>query len=193
VNKSLMASDFVQAAALLGCEAAAIKAVAEVESRASGFNPDGSPVTLFEGHKFHQFTKGRFDDTHPTLSYAEWTRIHYGATWQDEQARLEIAITLDRPAALMSASWGKFQIMGFNHAAAGYVDLEAFVVDMCRTEREHLLAFCAFVKTNGLDDELRDRRWSDFALRYNGKSYKANRYDLKLAQAYARYVAQGAS
>jgi hypothetical protein len=192
MSKSLTPSDFAHAAALLGCEVAAIKAVSEVESRNSGFNPDGSPVTLFEGHKFHQFTQGRFDDTHPTLSYAEWTRIHYGRTWEDEVARLEIAITLDRRAALMSASWGKFQIMGFNHGAAGYTDLEAFVVDMCRTEREHLLAFCAFVKSQGIDDELRDHRWSDFALRYNGRSYKANRYDLKLAQAYARYVKDAA-
>jgi hypothetical protein len=186
---SLVEEDFQHAAAALGCSVAAIKAVAEVESRHSGFNPDGSPVTLFEGHKFHQFTGGRFDNAHRTLSYPTWTRVHYGRTWEEEQLRLQVAITLDRKAALMATSWGKFQLMGFNYGVCGYVDLEVFVTDMRRSEREHLMAFVAFVKNQGLDDELRDLKWASFALRYNGRSYAENKYDLKMAQAYTRHAA----
>ncbi|MBU7571486.1 MAG: DUF3380 domain-containing protein, partial [Flavobacterium sp.] len=32
-----------------------------------------------------------------------------------------------------------------------------------------------------------NKNWAEFALRYNGKGYKTNRYDEKLMKAYARY------
>ena len=38
----------------LGIEAAALKAVIEVECKGSGFNADGTPVILFERHVFRQ-------------------------------------------------------------------------------------------------------------------------------------------
>lgn len=177
-------NDYARAAQRLGCSPAAIEAVASVESKGAGFNPDESPKTLFEGHVFHRLTGGRFDVSHPTLSFAKWTRDYYGRTWQDEQYRLEQATTLDHAAALMSASWGKFQIMGFNHGACGFTSIEAFVEAMCESEARHLEAFVGFIESNGLADELRDKRWADFARTYNGPGYKANRYDEKMAAAY---------
>src|SRR5690606_11763897 len=42
--------DIIRAAQALGVEPAAIRAVTEVESRGSGFLPDGRPVILFERH-----------------------------------------------------------------------------------------------------------------------------------------------
>jgi hypothetical protein len=91
------------------------------------------------------------------------------------------------PAALKSASWGKFQIIGFNHAAAGFKELQAFVNAMYRSEGAQLDAFVAFVLHEKLDDELRERRWADFARRYNGPGFKANAYDTKLAKAFAHF------
>jgi hypothetical protein len=44
-------ADFEQAAALLKCDVAAIKAVAEVESSSNGFLSDGRVKILFEGHQ----------------------------------------------------------------------------------------------------------------------------------------------
>jgi N-acetylmuramidase len=179
--------DYARAAARIGCDEAAVRAVARVESRGSGFNPDGSAVTLFEGHKFHRFTAGRFSASHPTISYPRWTREHYGKDWRQEQERLLLAISLDRDAALKSASWGRFQIMGFNHGACGFADVEAFVDAMRESEGRQLDAFVELIEEWGLADELRDHRWADFARKYNGPAYAENRYDSKLAQAWSSF------
>ncbi|MFB9080551.1 N-acetylmuramidase domain-containing protein [Flavobacterium procerum] len=34
---------------------------------------------------------------------------------------------------------------------------------------------------------LRNKNWASFALKYNGPAYKTNKYDEKLARAYAKY------
>lgn len=183
---ALKREDFIDDAAKIGCEVEAVMAVAAVESRGGGFDPEGFPKTLFEGHWFHKLTKGKFSASHPTLSYPKWTRIHYGKTWQEEKARLAAAIKLDRQAAMMSASWGMFQIMGFNHTICGYKTVQSFVNDMCKSEDAQLMIFTQFIMNSGLADELRDKRWADFARLYNGPEFAKNKYDQKLAAAYAK-------
>jgi len=187
MSRSLTEEDFAFAAAALGCEAAAVKAVCEVEAPRGGFNPDGTPVTLFEGHKFHKATGGRFDESHPDLSYSSWTRQFYGKTWQQEKDRLSRAAELDRAAALESASWGRFQIMGYHWKALGYLSVQDFVNQMYRSEGAQLLAFVKFVQVNGLARHLRARNWAAFALAYNGAGYAQNKYDTKMAAAYTRF------
>lgn len=183
---ALTRQDFIDDAAKIGCEVEAVMAVAAVESKGGGFDPEGFPKTLFEGHWFHKLTKGKFTATHPTLSYPKWTRVHYGRTWQEEKARLQAACALDRSAALMSASWGMFQIMGFNHTICGYKTVQSFVNDMCKSEDAQLGVFTGFILNSGLADELRDKRWADFARLYNGPEFAVNKYDQKLAAAYAK-------
>jgi N-acetylmuramidase len=136
----LVREDFLDDAQRIGCEVEAMMAVAAVESSGSGFNPDGTPVSLFEGHWFSKLTKGVYDVSHPTISYPKWTREFYGKTWEAERARLQEAIALDRPAALMSASYGVFQIMGLNHGYCGFPGPESFYTAMCRDENEQLAA-----------------------------------------------------
>lgn len=187
MKPTLTEQDFTDAADQLGCEVAAIKAVCQVEAPRGGFNPDGTPVTLFEGHKFHKFTNGQFDGEAPDLSYRTWTRKHYGKNWQAEQDRIQRAMALDREAALRSASWGKFQIMGFNHEAVGFPAIQGFVNAMYKSEREHLMAFVMFVLKNGLAPSLRRKDWATFARGYNGPGYAENRYDDKMAAAYAEF------
>ncbi len=186
---ALVREDFIDDAKLIGCEVAAIMAVAAVESRGGGFDLEGFPKTLFEGHWFHRLTKGKYTVSHPTLSYARWTKAHYGKTWQQEKTRLATAMALDRNAAMMSASWGMFQIMGFNHGACGFKTVQSFVNAMCKDENAQLSAFTSFIITSNLGDELREHRWTDFARLYNGPGFAQNRYDIKLAQAYAKLKA----
>jgi hypothetical protein len=185
---ALTREDFIDDANLIGCDVEAVMAVAAVESRGGGFDPEGFPKTLFEGHWFYRLTKGKFAESHPTLCFPNWDRRFYGKTWQEEKARLAEAASLDRTAAMMSASWGMFQIMGFNHAKCGYKTVQQFVNAMCRDENAQLEAFTQFIINSGLADELRDRRWADFARLYNGPGYQANKYDLKLAKAYDKAV-----
>ena len=181
----LTEADYQQAAQKLGCEVAAVKAVAEVESGPHGaFLPSGDPVILFERHKFHQFTGGKYDQTNPGISNR--TPGGYGPVSQ-QHARLQEAAALDPDAALMSCSWGRFQVMGFHWQDLGYPSLKDFVDGMYVSEANHLDAFVRYVDKNGLAQHLKNRNWAAFALGYNGKDYKINKYDDKLAAAYKKY------
>jgi len=187
VKEKLTEQDFIEAAKILCCEVAAIKAVAEVESGPrGGFCEDDFPVTLFEGHIFYRYTQGIFALNHPTICYPCWTTKFYGKTWQAERKRLDDAVKLDRRAALMSASWGRFQIMGFNFPVCNCTHIQQFVNLMCKSEAMQLDLFCQYIIHEYLDDELRERRWDDFARRYNGPAYQKHDYAGKLERAYKR-------
>ena len=189
-NRVLSRDDFLDDADKIGCSVAAIRAVAEVESAGSGFDSLGRPKTLFEGHIFYKLTKGRFASSYPSICYPRWTKQYYGKTRDAEFARLQQAISLDRNAALMSASWGTFQIMGGNYAICGFSNVEDFVSAHHTDANSHLQCFTEFVLDRGLSDELRDLRWADFARIYNGASFKLNNYDLKMAKAYSKFAAE---
>lgn len=178
------------AAKKLGCAVAAVRAVIDVESR-GGFLPDGRPKILFERHYFSRLTKGVHDSKHPDISNRQWGGYKGGAAEYD---RLHRAIALNRDAALRSASWGAFQIMGDNCKIAGCTSnkVEEFVASMVAGEPEQLDAFVSFVTNNHLDDELRRLDWVGFARGYNGLGYKKNKYDEKLAAAYRYHNAGGA-
>ena len=179
----LAAADFERAARAIGCAVAAVRAVCDVES-GGGFLPDGRPRILFERHVFSRQTGRRFDAVHPNLSNRSPGGYRGGAA---EYARLHAAIALDRAAALQSASWGAFQIMGFNHKAAGFADVEAFVAAMVSGSGAQLDAFVRFLQSAGLADELVRRDWPAFARGYNGPDHAKNRYATRLAAAYARH------
>jgi len=179
-------TDFERAAAELNCEVAAVKAVAEVESRGSGFLPDGRPKILFEAHHFARLTKQQYNLTHPNISSKRWSKSLYlgGAKEYD---RLKEAMLLDPPAAIQSASWGAFQIMGFNYVAAGFKTPAEFVNAQYVSEGEHLKAFLGFVKSVGLLKHIQMKNWEAFAKGYNGPKYKENNYDGQLAKAYEKH------
>lgn len=191
----LTEADYQDAAGALRCSVAAVKAVCAIEAPDGGFDSNGLPRILFEGHKFSAATGGRFDTSYPTISYPQWTRQFYsrGQTPDvrnaGEHLRLQQAAALDRDAALASASWGKFQILGANYRACGFPTLQAFINAMHAGEAEQLGAFVRFILHERLDDEMREGRWEDFARRYNGPAYAQNRYHTKLAAAAARQYA----
>lgn len=185
--EKLVDTDYNTAARMLKCEVAAIKAVASVESSGDGFLPDGRVKVLFEGHQFYKYTKGAFATTHPTLCYPKWTRQFYANTGAGEYARFEQAIALNRTAALLSASYGKFQVMGFNFAICSFINVEDFFSAMQKSEADQLDAFCNYIKSNCLTDELTNLQWDKFACKYNGPEYRKNSYDAKLAKAYNQY------
>lgn len=180
----LTEADYARAARALAVDVPAIKAVAEVESAGDGFLDTDEPTILFERHKFHKHTGGRFSQAHPDISNPK--SGGYGKT-KDQHARLQKAVALDRDAALMSTSWGKFQVLGENWEDLEYADLQEFINTMYRTEADHLDSFVRYVKANNLDGALRAHRWAAFAKGYNGKNYKAGKYHTKLARAYAKH------
>lgn len=180
--KTLTEQDYIDAANKLQCEVSAIKAVSEVESNGGGFLPSGEPKILFEGHVFYELTKGKFGVSN--VSYPKWISKYYN---EDQHKRLEKAVALDRNAALQSASWGRFQVLGKNWKSLGYSSLQEFINSMYESEGKHLDSFVRFVKVNKLDDELRRKDWAGFARGYNGSGYAKNKYDIKMAKAYEKY------
>ncbi len=187
----LTTSQIEAAAKRLGVEPCAIRAVVEVESAGAGFLPDGRPKVLFEGHIFWKELRKRGLDpephaaARPDLVCAKWTREHY-RNGPGEWERLEAACKIHREAALSSASWGLFQIMGFNCRLCGFADAEAFARAMARDEAAQLEAFCEFLRNEGLALFLVGRDWAGFARRYNGPAFAQNKYDVKLTYAYER-------
>ena len=181
-------ADFERAAKAIGCTVAAVRAVNQVESR-GGFFADGRPKILYERHIFHRLTAGKFSAAHPDISNKA-PRGYIGGP--AEYGRLARAIALDRKAALQSASWGAFQIMGFNFKLAGFANVEDFVKAMVSGQGAQLDAFVAFVRKNNLDDELVRLDWAGFARGYNGQGFRENKYDEKLADAYAFWSRGGA-
>lgn len=175
---------YKQAAQSIGCDVASIKAVSEVESMGDGFL-NGEPKILFERHVFSRRTNGKFDKSHPSISNP--SPGGYGK-YSEQHERLQEASALDRDAALQSASWGRFQIMGFNYKSAGFNTLQEFINAMYKSEDEHLNAFVNFIKSQGLSKYLIAHKWVDFAKGYNGPSYAKNSYDTKLAEAYRKYA-----
>ena len=140
----LKEGDFERAAERIGCEVAAIKAVAGIESGGrNGFLEDGRPKILFESRWFHKLTDGIYDESQPDVSTAKWLRNYRGGA--GEYDRLNEAAALDRQAALKSASWGKFQILGVNHKHCQFDDVEAYVKSQADSEGAHLDAFVSFV------------------------------------------------
>lgn len=176
-----------------GLEFETVKSVVIVESRGQGFDKEGNPKVLFEGHWFHKFTKGKYDKSNPTVSYPKWTSKYYN---MNQRNRLIEAAKLDYKAALMSASWGLGQVMGFNYKLVGYDSVISFSEAMCTSEYLQAKAMFDYIKNTGLLEPLkrinkgltrnqRIRYWKIFAKKYNGSGYEKNDYHNKLENNYA--------
>nr|MBI1230115.1 DUF3380 domain-containing protein [Cytophagales bacterium] len=187
-----------------------VKAIVSVESAGRGHLKDGRAKILFEGHKFWQWLEKEKMD--PKLSvkgnedilYEKWTRAHYkGGT--REYDRLEKAKKLHPKAAVYSASWGLFQILGENIThfikGRGYKDHEEFEARQHESEYYHFLDFLEFIKTKKVrgtplidfvsENTNGNYDWERFAFGYNGSEYKVNKYDVKMKAAYEKFKAEG--
>ncbi len=190
----LSETDYQNAATKLGVPVAVIKAFAEVESSGSGFLPSGVPVILFERHVMYRLVKEKFGFTRADALAVKYPDIineksgGYGKT-SEQPGRMDRAASLiDRACALESASWGMFQIMGYHWSHLGYDSLQSFINRMYASEGDQLEAFVRFIKADaGLHAALKAKNWAEVARRYNGPGYAANKYDTKLAAAFARH------
>jgi hypothetical protein len=183
--KPLSEAGLQKAMETTGVDLPALWSVMTVETRGCGFIADRRPVILFERHVFHRRTKGKFSAREPDISSE--SAGGYGATgiWQHD--RLARAIKLNRAAALESCSWGLGQVMGFNAVKAGFTDAETMVRAMCASEDAQFQAMMNFIVAGELTGYLKRREWAAFAYRYNGEEFQKNKYDEKLAKAFARF------
>lgn len=192
-GEPLSEAAMIAAAQDLGCEVAAIKAVAEVESRGSGFDAQGRPTVLYERQVFSRncTPKGRFDSMPEISAPVGYGRGNYGNT-ESQWQKIAKAYALDPVAALKAPSWGTFQVLGENHKACGYADVREFVRLMITSPVGHLQVFVSFIRANpNLLRAIRALDWESFARGYNGKDFKTFGYDDKMRAAYARHAAAG--
>ena len=201
-TRFLTEQNLIDTARQLGIELAVLKAVNEVESSGRGFNVDGTVKILFEGHVFWQQLKERgvnpagFVSGAEDVLYNKWTKKFY-LGGKAEYRRLNKAIVLwnnhtalqvaGTEAAYAAASWGLFQIMGYHFKALGFKEIVEFVGEMKESEGDQLRLFARYIEVNKLAGYLKKKQWAEFALRYNGAGYKANKYDEKLARAYQKH------
>lgn len=195
-DKALRQIELVGAADTLEVELAAVMAVNEVESRGVGFHHGGArhnaPVILFERHIMHrrlQLHGVAVDEArrrHPGLVNPRPGGYLGGPA---EHRRLEAAVEIHEAAAIESASWGLFQIMGFHWSHLGYASAHAWREAMRASEGHQLEAFVRFIEADpAIHAALRRRDWRDFARRYNGPDFERNDYDTRLAAAYRRHA-----
>ena len=198
-DKFLGEQDLIDFAQKHQLELAAVKAVNEIESSGKGFLMDGKPKILFEGHIFWNQLKERgfnpsliSNPSNADVLYPKWSKTHY-IGGPKEYDRLEKAANLlpdpkVRDAALASASWGSYQIMGFHFKKFGYTSINEFVDQMYIHERNQLEAFGKYITAFGCITHLKAKNWAKFAHCYNGPLYAKNKYDVKLEAAYRKHL-----
>lgn len=164
-----------------------LHAFLDVESRGGGFDAQGRPKILFEPHVFYRNLRGeaRTRAVDLGLAYPKWGMKPYP---KDSYPRLLSAMAIDETAALKSASWGAFQVLGENYAKCGYPTVQDMVRAFMADEEEHLKACIAFLIAEEIDDDLKAHRWAVVARAYNGPGYAKHGYDTKLAAAYAKWA-----
>lgn len=185
------------AASQYGLPASVLKAIADVEARGCGFLNDGRPLILFERHKFYEhLSKAKGEAaakaamaSNPNICHPQWDKSAYRGK-EGEYPRLQQAMQFDKTAALKSASWGMFQIMGDNHKACGFSTVDAFVESVKLNETEHFKGLINFIRDPGnkrILDAIKAKDFVSLARYYNGPGYAANQYDVKLRNASALY------
>lgn len=178
----------------LNVEAAALLAVAEVESGGKPiWNVKGQslPAMRFEGHYFYRLLKGNKKKLEQAikagLANPKAGGVKNPSSYEARYAMLERAKKIDESAALASCSWGLGQVMGSHWKKLGYSSVQALVAKAREGIDGQIEVMAAYILVFGLVDELQTKGWASFAKQYNGPSYRVNNYDAKMAAAYARY------
>lgn len=191
MKPTLTLTDYQAAAQASGLDVPAIRAVTDVEALGGGFLPDDRPKLLFERHiMYRQLTAALGISNAVPIALKNPDIVNRspggyagGAAEWDRMAR---AIAIDRSSALQSASWGMFQLMGFHWQRLGFPNVQAFVNAMYESEAAQLAAFVRFIQLDSvMHRALQMHDWATFARRYNGPKFSQNRYDVKLARAFA--------
>lgn len=168
----------------LGVSLKQLRAVAKVESSGGGFDSKGRPKILFERHKFHKYTGGKW-------SVSAFSNPNGGGYSESSWDKLLGAVvTGDVDASFMACSWGKFQVLGEWWDEFGYASPFALAHSTVESEAAHYDLLCHYIEHNHLRDEMAALSANPdacraFARAYNGAKYAELGYHTKLARAMA--------
>lgn len=189
--------DYQRGAEWLGCPAAYIKAVAQVESAGAVVwkLPDGRDVlpVRFEAHVFGKLTGYRFNESNPGLSCRDWNPALAARTRLGAWEQLAAARRLDRQAANEATSWGAFQIMGYHWKRLGFGSVESFMHAMAdRLPAGQLDVFVKFIQADrALWSAMKAGDWPSFERIYNGGGF-GGAYAEKIAAAVGIFTGEAA-
>ena len=192
------ADEIRKVAAEFELEAAALLAVAEIESGGVVFAMvDGrqEPLIRFEAHYFDRRLSG---DAQAIARTARLASPHAGAVANpvSQEARWRLlarAVAIDRKAAYESVSWGLGQVMGAHWAWLDFADVDALVAEARSGTAGQARLMARFIHKAGLRQALQNRDWDAFARGYNGPAFRKNAYHTKLAAAFRRHAANEGS
>ena len=184
-DKFLKGSDYKNAAVRLNVPELNIRAFGATEARGVGFLKNGKAKILFERHKMYAYLvkfKGKAFANEQMRLFPNLVNTATGGYKgnEAEYTRLSLAKNIHEEAALMSCSWGQFQIMGENWQDLGYKSVFEFVEQMQTSESLQLEAFIRFIETKkGLLTALQKEDWDTVFRLYNGSNYKKLGYEAK--------------
>ncbi|MDZ4010118.1 N-acetylmuramidase family protein [Acinetobacter baumannii] len=198
ISKLLKDSDYKKAAERLKVSELVIRVFGAVEGQGVGFLKNGKPKILFERHRMYAYLRLKKGAAFANKMEAERPNIvnrKYGGYQgnEAEYVRLEQAKQIDVESALMSTSWGQFQVMGENWKDLGYASVQEFVDQQFVNESNQLEAFIRFIewktgiiekKKVALIDALRAKNWDVVFTLYNGPNYKKLGYQAKFQKEY---------
>lgn len=180
-----------------GVKAVPALAVIEVETAGSPFEADGrTPRFLFERHQFYRMLNQQDRKSLPAavrqgLAIPKWspsTQYKDQATSAGRMALIARARAINEECANDSASWGIGQVMGFNAKIIGCATATEMVEAMADGGLETQIDFMfREFKHDAIIDALNNGEWAKVARIYNGSGYATNRYDVKLAAAFAKW------
>lgn len=200
VGGTLTDDDFIGSAQRIRCHPGMIEALALKETHGKAFLPDGRPKILFERHQYYKriaivrksgqtqagmiALRDRAYREAPDICNPKRGGYIGGAAEYDRMARAQ---AYSDTAALESASWGQFQIMGFNAVTLGYSSVQEFARLMGQGIDQHLIALERFIlHTPKALKGIREQNFGLLALAYNGPAYKENNYDVDLQKYFNR-------
>lgn len=86
-------------------------------------------------------------------------------------------------AACLSSSFGGPQVLGSNFRLLGYENAVSLFEAFKQSERWHVCGFLDFCISNSIVDEIKNKKWRDFARVYNGAGH-ADEYAALIKDAY---------
>lgn len=155
---------------------AQVRAFAIVESDEKPFTPGGFPVLRLE---VHHWKKHRIADRVSMAFDKAANSRNLDARWQQfEQMR-----AVNETAAILSHSFGMFQIVGFNFRLCLCADPVTFLNEMMTVEGQFKMFKRFMLSSPALLSAVRRNRADEVGFHYNGPRYKQNKYDVKWAAA----------
>lgn len=200
VQRKLTTADFIAQGDLLKCHPGWVEALALKETNGDAFLADGRTKILVERHQFYKriaivrkagqtqaivnALRDRAYKERPDICNPTRGGYKGGAAEYD---RLAAAQAYSDTAALESASWGQFQVMGFNAVPIGYSSVQEFARLMQQGVDQHLISLGRFIMAT--PKALKGIRTGDEAMlasAYNGPKYHENKYDTDLRKYFEK-------